>query len=362
LWVGGGTTDRRAVASLLSHEADIAASPLTGIVTASVIAVVQRSTSTGGLTPLRERIARVAPLYKRLVVLVSEGGSAEDTLIGPGETAAIADLLAWASSAAPNASITLVPGGRPELARWAAAAMARAVAAGECGGAARFLIPAQTTWELFFRRAGLNTYAAQTAATAARGAYGEGGDGAAALAAFVCAPRREKKGVVGWVVGEAGMAAGRVLWEGVWAVVEAEWARAGGGSASSVVSSSRGGGGVAAGEGRGAHGVGPGAWSSSGTGAWGGGSGVNAMGARSSAGTSSTWTGKHGGSHSHDRAGGITTTTTGSSSSTYARAGMSASTGIMAGRATASSGTASAVFVTGRGSGTRVGARSAVDF
>ncbi|KAL8381679.1 hypothetical protein RB595_005794 [Gaeumannomyces hyphopodioides] len=151
-------------ASPLGGEADITVSPATGIITATTVQVQQQTPGgCGGGNVLQRRVRCASSRYERLIVLVSDG-SLDITAACPMSEAdglAFVKLQAFAAQldTAATVSVYWVAGGEAAIARWAAS-FACASAAG-VKLLQPLLVQDETLWELFLRRAGMNTFAAQ---------------------------------------------------------------------------------------------------------------------------------------------------------------------------------------------------------
>ncbi|TKA61813.1 hypothetical protein B0A49_12276 [Cryomyces minteri] len=115
---------------------------------------------------IKERIARIAGRYEKLVILVSEGrsgsGEAQGVTTGPPtlderDCDALTDLMVFAATAVTNISVSYVAGGEEQLTQWILGSM---IKYGDCRPEAR-LLQDETLWELFLRHAGMNAFAAQ---------------------------------------------------------------------------------------------------------------------------------------------------------------------------------------------------------
>ncbi|KAK1985462.1 hypothetical protein LZ30DRAFT_584128 [Colletotrichum cereale] len=179
------STSRTEVHSPLSYEADIIPSPATGIVITTMLKVRQKPLpgSRAQLSQVHQRLARIAPLYERVVVLVSEGNPAGEQA-GPldgADAEAYASFVAFGISLSRSSGCSVrvmyVAGGGQTLARWACALVATHV--GEAApDVQQILMAEETDWEVFLRRGGFNMYAAQVALAVVKGGYPEdGGDG-----------------------------------------------------------------------------------------------------------------------------------------------------------------------------------------
>ena len=147
-----------------NHEADITASPGTGVVTTTLQKLRQKPLPGQSVFfGIRDRISLVCSPYNRLVVLVSEGRQQSDddgTSTGPLDTRdvqTISDLVGFACSLENDVEIHFVAGGDRELARWIAGVISR-TALSEYNGV---LLQEETLWERLLRQAGLNPFAAQ---------------------------------------------------------------------------------------------------------------------------------------------------------------------------------------------------------
>lgn len=151
----------------ISDEADIILSPGTGIILTTVQKI--RQCSLPGQTVrliVRERVARVAQRYEKLLILVSEdnirdylgneSNDAEPQIIDS-DYEAVIDFIGFCSSLKQDTQAIFVVGKEEQLAEWIVAMMAKyGVVDPEVK-----LIPEETLWEIFLRRAGFNVFAAQ---------------------------------------------------------------------------------------------------------------------------------------------------------------------------------------------------------
>ncbi|KAK4126471.1 hypothetical protein N657DRAFT_592919 [Parathielavia appendiculata] len=162
-------------------EADFVVSPATGILLTTMIQLRQRpvpgqtaaaaSSSLAGrhnnATNFRRVVENVAVRHERLVVLVSEGNKHSETAspLSQSDARALAEFQGFAAGlrvATADLRIVYVGGGVQTLARWVSAVVCEyhareAVAA----GVRDMLLPVETSWEVFLRRAGMNVFAAQ---------------------------------------------------------------------------------------------------------------------------------------------------------------------------------------------------------
>ena len=158
------TSMKAGTESGVNYEADITASPGTGVITTTMQKLRQKPLP--GQTAffgIRDRTSLVCSRYSRLVVLVSQGRQPSDedgTSTGPldrRDVQTISDLVGFACSLENDVEIQFVAGGERELARWLAGVISRTVLYDYDGK----LLEEETLWERFLRQAGLNPFAAQ---------------------------------------------------------------------------------------------------------------------------------------------------------------------------------------------------------
>ncbi|KAI2473590.1 hypothetical protein F4781DRAFT_427216 [Annulohypoxylon bovei var. microspora] len=156
------SVSRSPIVSPLAAEADIIVSPTTGIVVTTLLKAIQKpAPGHKSLAAIRERIRSIALRYERLIVLVSEGNSIDETArdLVPSECAAYAEFSGFVVGQDTNAHVYYVGGGNYTLTKWLVSFLTRY--APEADRVKDVLIQEETLWELFLRRAGLNAYAAQ---------------------------------------------------------------------------------------------------------------------------------------------------------------------------------------------------------
>lgn len=146
----------------LDSEADVVVSPSTGIIATTLLRVRQKPLPGSGSTISRicERIAKVAPLYDRLIVLVSEDAQDETTgQLSEADAHAYSDFVRFVMSLEGTSVQTFfVPGGPSTLGAWAAWVACENLPS---VGVQKMLCVEETKWETFLRASGLNVYAAQ---------------------------------------------------------------------------------------------------------------------------------------------------------------------------------------------------------
>lgn len=145
-------------------EADMTISPGTGIILTTLQKIRQCSLPGQAVRLIvRERVARVAPRYERLLVLVSKDDmidySANNVAAHGIESdyKAAAEFVGFCSSLYQDTQAMLIAGKEEQLAEWIVAMMVKH--AGVDLGTK--LVSEETTWEIFLRRAGFNCFAAQ---------------------------------------------------------------------------------------------------------------------------------------------------------------------------------------------------------
>lgn len=159
------STMKSVINKSLDSEADITASPGTGILITTLQKLKQKplpgqSTFFG----VRERISLVSTRYNRLIVLVSEASRHIDgdgvAVAGPldaRDLEAISEVTGFVSSLDGEVEVCYVAGSETELARWVASCICQHSVLGDGGK----LMPEETLWERLLRQAGMNAYAAQ---------------------------------------------------------------------------------------------------------------------------------------------------------------------------------------------------------
>ncbi|KXH55712.1 hypothetical protein CSAL01_07661 [Colletotrichum salicis] len=164
--------------SPLSYEADIISSPTTGIIITTILKVRQKPLpgSKIQLSQLRDRVAKVAPLYEQLLILVSEGNPTAEH-IGPlnaADTAVYTSFVAFACSVSNSSGCTIdvayVAGGQKTLAHWTCALVSTHLKEAS-HEVQQVIMSEETEWEVFLRHAGFNMYAAQVALAVVKGGH-----------------------------------------------------------------------------------------------------------------------------------------------------------------------------------------------
>ncbi|KAK0715562.1 hypothetical protein B0H67DRAFT_487935 [Lasiosphaeris hirsuta] len=145
-----------------ADDADVILSPATGVLITTMVQLRQRPLP-GAIRQVifRNIVENVAVRYERLIVLISEGNKHSETIspLSPSEARALGEFQGFAAGLKTNVQVFYVGGGVETLAKWIVAEVCGH--AGEALPVQDFLVSAETGWELFLRRAGMNAYAAQ---------------------------------------------------------------------------------------------------------------------------------------------------------------------------------------------------------
>lgn len=175
-------------ASGLSFEADVSLSPMTGIIVTNILKVRQRPLpGSQSHTPLRDRVQKVSQKYQTLFVLVSESHPSGEFAgaLAPSDIAAYADFVSFTVALDGDINVQLVPGAEQTMASWISACLSQN--SFKSNGSKRLLSSEETEWEKFFRRAGMNIFAAKVLSKTLFEQAGASG-----LAAFLTMPVSER--------------------------------------------------------------------------------------------------------------------------------------------------------------------------
>jgi hypothetical protein len=205
-------------------EADIVVSPATGILLTTMLNLRQRALPTtpsastinnNNANNFHRILSNVATRHERLIVLVSEGNKHSESAspLSASDARALAALQGFAAglrAATADVQVVYVGGGVATLARWVAGMVCEyAPAPSEGGlGVREMLLPVETFWEIFLRRAGMNVFAAQVGLGRLKVsdgeaglAVGDGGGRVFGLPAFVAMGRERRVELFGEVFG-----------------------------------------------------------------------------------------------------------------------------------------------------------------
>lgn len=175
-------------ACLTTVEADVCLTATMGLVATSLVKVRQKPLpGSKGRASLRDRIYHVSQKYERLVVLVSESNVAGEVSgsLSPSDLASYADFARFVTGLDTPASTCLVPGASGTLAQWILAFMSRCSTG--TAGLVDVITSEESSWELFFRRSGLNAMSAQIMSKSLHAEHGDAG-----LAEFLHMPTHTK--------------------------------------------------------------------------------------------------------------------------------------------------------------------------
>jgi hypothetical protein len=235
-------------------EADIVISPATGLLLITMLNLRQRALPTTTTIPsasttikstrnnttattttnFHRILSNVATRHERLIVLVSEGHRHSESAspLSASDARALAELQGFAAglraATIADVQVVYVGGGVATLARWVAGMVCEYAPAPSEGGVGvrEMLLPVETFWEVFLRRAGMNVFAAQVVLGRLKVpdgeaglAVGDGGGRVFGLPAFVVMGRERRVELFGEVFG------GRRVLDRVSEAVDESWGR-----------------------------------------------------------------------------------------------------------------------------------------
>ncbi|KAJ1331776.1 hypothetical protein MN608_05239 [Microdochium nivale] len=164
-WDKGAIT-RSPKVSKLAAEADLIISPAVGLVVTCLTKLMQKTPASaskvvggGRSNSLRARVASVALRYEKLIVLVSERNVFGETsqMLTSSELEVIAEFAGYAAGLPNHVEVVFVSGGVETLVGWVITLIVKYA----MPAVHNMLMQAESAWELFLRRAGMNAYAAQ---------------------------------------------------------------------------------------------------------------------------------------------------------------------------------------------------------
>ena len=161
-WLRQGTITRSPVKSSLAAEADLILSPSTGVVLTTLMKIKQKPLpGQKEKSEIKSKVEAVCTRYERLLVFISEASPDESSaaVLGGQECMAMAEFMGLCAALPCTVIVSFVPGGHETLANWIAAGMVR------YGTGGHDLLEEETHWEVFLRRCGMNSYAAQVVVT-----------------------------------------------------------------------------------------------------------------------------------------------------------------------------------------------------
>lgn len=163
-WSPGGT-QRSTITSVLSYDADITLSPTVGIIVTNLTKAKQKPLPKAKtLTHLRDHVLKVSQKFETLFVLVSESNPAGEytSSLHPSDAAAYADFVRFTISLNAGVSTCFVPGADQTMAKWVLSLMCQYTP--NALSSKPYINVVESTWEVFFRRTGMNAFAAQVLA------------------------------------------------------------------------------------------------------------------------------------------------------------------------------------------------------
>ena len=156
-WMPGSVT-RSPITSPLDSDADVIVSASTGVIVTTLQKIKQKPLP-GHKTKaeIRARLEKVSLRYEKLVVLITEGRQDEETNgIDENDCLALSEFMGFTAGLVAVTTVQFIGGGEQTLAKWLAS-----IAVQNCMVDSTELLPEETYWELFLRRAGMNAFAAQ---------------------------------------------------------------------------------------------------------------------------------------------------------------------------------------------------------
>lgn len=197
-WIPNSVS-RSPISSSLDSEADIIVSPTTGIILTTLQKVKQKSLpGQKSKPPIRARLERASRRYEKILVLVSASGVDECMSdLNENDCNAFGEFVGFTSGLDTTILVSFVGGGDKTLSKWLANSII------QHAGANSNLLEEETHWELFLRRAGMNTFAAQYISAAARTQNPQRGDqvGQYGMANFVLMGRQQRIDSFGEICG-----------------------------------------------------------------------------------------------------------------------------------------------------------------
>ncbi|XP_044724084.1 uncharacterized protein HRG_01980 [Hirsutella rhossiliensis] len=172
-------------------------SPSTGVIVTTLVKAKQKPLpGSSTQTPLRERVQQTSRKYQSLIVLVSESNQAGEfsSNHSSSDMAAYADFVRFAASLDAEVVTCLVPGADRTLSEWILSLLCRQ--SSQSAALGHLVTSAETSWDLFLRRAGLNVFAAQVLSGTLVDEFGHAG-----LAQFLAMPTRTKVSKYAQLVG-----------------------------------------------------------------------------------------------------------------------------------------------------------------
>jgi hypothetical protein len=165
-WLRQGSIVRSPVINALAAEADLILSPSTGVMLTTLTKIRQKPLpGQKAKSEIKGKIEAVSRRYEKLLVFVGEAtlDNSSITSLGGQDCMALAEFIGFCASLPSTVNVFFVPGGHEAFANWIVAGMVRY---GTGDAASPGLLEEETRWEVFLRRCGMNSYAAQSVISA----------------------------------------------------------------------------------------------------------------------------------------------------------------------------------------------------
>ncbi|KAK4213498.1 hypothetical protein QBC37DRAFT_387988 [Rhypophila decipiens] len=142
-------------------EADIKLSPATGIMLTTMVKLRQKSLPGTPGSDFRSQVENVASKYETLLVLISEGNKHSESItpLNGSDANALVEFHGFVAGLSCQISVMYIGGGQETLAKWVASSISQH--ANEGAPVQDPLLEEETCWEVFLRRAGMNSFGAQ---------------------------------------------------------------------------------------------------------------------------------------------------------------------------------------------------------
>jgi hypothetical protein len=147
------------------HEADVSLTPNVGIIVTTMSQASQKPLpNSKKLTPFRQQVQIICEKYESIFILVSENNPFGEvsSLPTPSDAAAYTDFVQFTTSLPNKCSCTFVPGASETLGQWIILMMCRY--SSQAVVFKELLNPTEMSWEVFFRRTGMNVMSSQVLA------------------------------------------------------------------------------------------------------------------------------------------------------------------------------------------------------
>ncbi|KAG5979562.1 hypothetical protein E4U55_005024 [Claviceps digitariae] len=159
-WIHDGSLAMQST-TFEASEVDVSLTVEDGIIVTTLLQIRQKPLpSSKALTTIRQRVYHLSQKYTRLTIFVLESPGPRDDMseLSPHDLGIYTEFVCFASSLQANISVHLVPGGDKTISRWLLFKMIQF--APQLIELDKTTAVGNTTWELFFRQAGMNVRAA----------------------------------------------------------------------------------------------------------------------------------------------------------------------------------------------------------